>query len=222
MTPPSSDTSKTKIVALCGPRNISITAEEQEIKEGWLLKPKGMLQILWERGWIDSSKVVIARSMYYSKDEKKALGEDGKLKEASRQYTLSYLLEQCTDFNDEKSDLEHLATELSGRDTKISILFTPKYHCELAGEGIEYCWGAAKQMYRKLSLDQKKSWGSFRKSVVACLSKVNIEMCRPFSSGKARGYMLGYRHQALEVEDGREEVKSFERTEKIQKIYRSH
>jgi hypothetical protein len=34
--------------------------------------------------------------------------------------------------------------------------------------------------------------------------------------------MLGYHHQALETEDGREEVKSFERNEKIHKIYRSH
>jgi hypothetical protein len=33
--------------------------------------------------------------------------------------------------------------------------------------------------------------------------------------GKARGYMLGYHHQALEAEDGREEVKSFEQNEKI-------
>ena len=39
--------------------------------------------------------------------------------------------------------------------------------------------------------------------------------------GKAQGCMLGYHHQALEAEDGREEVKSFERNEKIQKIYRS-
>jgi hypothetical protein len=38
----------------------------------------------------------------------------------------------------------------------------------------------------------------------------------------SRCYMLGYYHQALEVEDGREEVKSFERNEKNQKIYRSH
>jgi hypothetical protein len=57
--------------------------------------------------------------------------------------------------------------------------------------------------------------------LAVCLSKVNIKMCRRFL-GKARGYMLGYHHQALEVEDGREEVKSFERNEKIQKIYRSH
>jgi hypothetical protein len=154
-------------------------------------------------------------------EKKGDFGQDGKLKEASQQYALSYLLQQCTDFKDEKSDLEHLATELSGRHKTISILFTPKYHCKLAGEGIEYCWGAAKRMYRKLPLIKKKSWESFRKSVAVCLSKVNIEMCRQFL-GKAQGYMLGYHHQALEVEDGREEVKSFERNEKIQKIYRSH
>jgi hypothetical protein len=34
--------------------------------------------------------------------------------------------------------------------------------------------------------------------------------------------MLGYHHQALETEDGREKVKSFERNEKIKKIYISH
>jgi hypothetical protein len=74
-------------VALCGQRNISITIKEQEVKEG---KPKGMLQILWERSWIDSSKVVTARSMRYSKHVKKEdFGEDGKLKEASQQYGLS-------------------------------------------------------------------------------------------------------------------------------------
>jgi hypothetical protein len=209
-------------VALCGPRNISITIEEQKVKEGWLGKPKGMLQILWERGWIDSTEVGTARSMRYSKDGKKEdFGQDRKLKEASRQYALSYLLQQCTDLKDKKSDLDHLATELSGCDTTILILFTLKYHCKLAGEGIEYCWGAAKRMYRKFPLNQKKSWESFRKSVAVCLSKVNIEMCHQFL-GKARGHMLGYHPQALEVEDGREEVKSFERNEKIQKIYRSH
>jgi hypothetical protein len=58
--------------------------------------------------------------MRYSKDEKKEdSGEDGKLKEASRQCALSYLLQQCTEFKDEKSDLEHLAIELSRCDTTI-------------------------------------------------------------------------------------------------------
>jgi hypothetical protein len=39
---------------------------------------------------------------------------------------------------------------------------------------------------------------------------------------KAQGYMLGYHHQVLETEDGREEVKSFDRNKKIHKTYRSH
>ena len=64
---------KEDLVALCGKQNISITIEEQDVTEGWLGKQKGMLQILWERGWIDSSKVVTARSMRYSKDEKKKI-----------------------------------------------------------------------------------------------------------------------------------------------------
>jgi hypothetical protein len=105
--------------------------------------------------------------MRYSKDGKKAdFGEDGKLKEASRQYALSYLLQQCTDFKNEKSNLEHLAAELSRRDKTISILFTPKYHCELAGEGIEYCWGAAKENCHSI----RKSLGSPLGRVLLCAS----------------------------------------------------
>jgi hypothetical protein len=36
---------KEDLVALCGPRNICTTVEEQKVKEGWLGKPKGMLQV---------------------------------------------------------------------------------------------------------------------------------------------------------------------------------
>jgi hypothetical protein len=69
---------KDDLLALCGQQNLPTTIKEQGVKEGWLGKPKGMLQILWERGWIDSSKVVSARSMGYSKDEKKDFSENGK------------------------------------------------------------------------------------------------------------------------------------------------
>jgi hypothetical protein len=199
-----------------------VTVKECQVKEGRLGKPKGMLQILWERGWIDSTKVVSGRSMRYSKDGKKEdFGEDEKVKDDNLQYVLTYLLSQCKDFKEEMCDLEYLVKELGGRDATISILFTPKHHCELAGEGIEYCWGATKRIFRKLPLKKRKYWDSFKTSVGECLGKINIIMCQRFSA-KVRGYMLGYHHQALETEDGREEVKSFERNEKIQKIYRSH
>jgi hypothetical protein len=97
--------------------------------------------------------------MRYSKDgEREDFGEDGKVKDDNLQYVLTYLLSQCKDFKEEMCDLEYLTKELGGRDATISILFTPKYHCELAGEGIEYCWGATKQIFRKLPL-KKKSLG---------------------------------------------------------------
>ena len=37
--------------------NIGLPIEEtkQKVIEGWEGKPKGLLQILWERGWIDNS-----------------------------------------------------------------------------------------------------------------------------------------------------------------------
>jgi len=35
---------------------ISIESEDDEIVPGWLNKPKGLLQILWEHGWIDPSE----------------------------------------------------------------------------------------------------------------------------------------------------------------------
>jgi hypothetical protein len=115
-------------------------------------------------------------------------------------------LNHCINFKEEKFDLEHLATELSGRDATILIIFTPKYHCELAGEGIKYCWGTAKRIYQKLPLKDRRSWESFRNSVAACLSQVNITICQQFMGKVRGGYMLGYCHQALEAEEGRKKT----------------
>ena len=36
---------------------ISLTCEEEVVEEGWLEKPKGLLQVLWERGWVDENRV---------------------------------------------------------------------------------------------------------------------------------------------------------------------
>jgi hypothetical protein len=35
-----------------------------------------------------------------------------------------------------------------GRQMGVLVDWTPKCHCELAGEGIEYSWAAAKNKYR--------------------------------------------------------------------------
>jgi len=33
--------------------DIPLTKKEYRITEGWMLKPKGMLQVFYKRGWID-------------------------------------------------------------------------------------------------------------------------------------------------------------------------
>jgi len=167
----------------------SISKTDNTVVKGWMHKPKGMLQILWERGFIDSTMVKTARSSRYSKDGKKGdLNDEGALTEEGKQYSLKSLLMDCTDFRSEVTDLEHLAGELSSPDHHIKILFTPKFHCELAGEGIEYSWGASKRYYRSQPLSKKKSYRSFDELVRWSVGKVSIQMCRRFS-GKARGFL---------------------------------
>jgi adenine C2-methylase RlmN of 23S rRNA A2503 and tRNA A37 len=64
---------KDDLMALCGQRDIFVIIKECGVKEGWFGKPKGMLQILWEHGWIDATKVVSAQSMHDSKDGTKKI-----------------------------------------------------------------------------------------------------------------------------------------------------
>ena len=136
-------------------------------------------------------------------------------------------------FQNKLTDLEHVAEELSTAETKHSILFTPKFHCELAGEGIECSWGVAKRFYRKQALSAKKSVAQFVSLVKKSMSRVNMQMVRRFAH-KARGCVLAHKHmRKLERDentagkDSRSEVSikvenSYENTEKIRKTYYSH
>ena len=74
--------------------------------------------------------------------------ETGEIKEGMKKYILLDLLVKCKDFKSEKSDLEQLSVEILALvDSKCDILFTSRFYCELAGEGIEYSWGAFKRIY---------------------------------------------------------------------------
>jgi len=87
----------------------------------WEGKGKGMLQILWERGWIDESMV----------KEYKVHAEDD-VGMIIPEYSLTLLMENCTDFKNEMSQLEFICHSLSCK-----ALITTKCHAEFAGEGIE-------------------------------------------------------------------------------------
>jgi hypothetical protein len=62
---------KDLIVKLCDQTDIPHEITTTKIKEGWAEEPKGMLQILWERGFIDPSIEMTQAAEYYTNDGKK-------------------------------------------------------------------------------------------------------------------------------------------------------
>jgi len=53
---------------LASNHGVAIETEEDEIIQGWMNKPKGLLQILWEQGWINPNENIND----YVKDKRKS------------------------------------------------------------------------------------------------------------------------------------------------------
>jgi hypothetical protein len=202
-----------QIQDMCTAQDILTNYEEGEVKEGWEGKPKGMEQVLWERGWIDITRPRKDYSKLGTKDSMGALQKDTSFLE---------LLANCADFENEETLLQS-----KGQDMGILVDRTPKCHCELAGEGIEYSWGCAKNLYRRQPLKTKRGKANFRGTVQQCFSRevLTIERVRLFSQ-RARAYMLAY--QMLRQEQEEEGVSSTDTSscpvnvEKILKKFKSH
>jgi hypothetical protein len=142
-------------------RNIAITITHHRVLEGWCGKPKGLLQVLFERGKIDPAMPLQSYKKNGAKG--KDFEDNGDLKEESKPFILTYLLSQCSNFvneisnfANEISDLQQIAAKLSGETGTVTIGFTPKYHFVIAGEGIEFCWGFAKKLQRRLPIKDRR------------------------------------------------------------------
>jgi len=122
---------------------------------GWAGKGKGLLQVLWERGWIDDTKT----SQY-----KKVVIDDAGF--PVKEFSLEMMLDSCVDFANETTQLEYICKSLGAE-----ALITTKYHAEYAGEGIKYSWGAAKTMYCRYPLASKKGKEKFVDLVLKCTSR---------------------------------------------------
>ena len=99
-----------ELVDSCHKMSIPLTVEEPEIEPGWARKPKGMSQILHERGHIDPTK---SHTICTKNGRKEDIDEEGNLTEGGKKYCLAHLVENCRDFKEELNDLQHLAEELS-------------------------------------------------------------------------------------------------------------
>jgi hypothetical protein len=128
-----------------------------------------MEQILWEQGWIDPTLARKVYTVYGTKDLMGAVRKDT---------SLQYLMTSLKDFETQETMLC-----IKARETGIMIGRTPKCHCELAGEGIKYAWGCAKNHYRHQPLKHKRGKDNFGQTVRKCFARqvVTTEQVRLFS-----------------------------------------
>ena len=150
-------------------------------KKGWEGRAKGLLQVLWERGWIDVSQLD-----RYTIEA--ATDENGQVLEGAEEWSLKCLMASCLDFAEELTALQHVGSQLG-----VSVIITPKFHAELAGEGVEYSWGITKGLYRRKPLLSKKGKESFRKLVCEVTSRdiLKTSTIRKLSR-RARAYICAY------------------------------
>ena len=170
-------------------RGIDLHEDKEQILLGWEGQPKGLLQALWERGMIDEQQLE-----RYTLDGRK----NPFTGIVDLQYSLRHLLSECKDFKDEETALQYLGTQLG-----VTVDLTPKFHAELAGEGVEYCWAQAKSYYRRVPVSRKRGRENFKALVRECTSSQNVITKGRVEkyAARARAYICTYHHleQAREV-----------------------
>lgn len=171
---------KAQLSKLADQNGIPLTVEIDEMIEGWHGSPKGMLQVLFERGFIDPARNVSDYTVDGKRDNFNTIIPETSLR--------ALMLSQ-PDFLDEETMLQY-----HGRLMGVSVDRTPKCHPELAGEGIEYAWGCAKGAYRRMDIVMKRGKDNFRESVRKSLDNLSIltlPRMRKFSK-RARQYIRAY------------------------------
>ena len=135
----------------------------------WRGKAKGMLQILYERGWVDPSLKSVngkwaagwgtTRKRKY-KPTKAELAAMQKKNNGARIAEL--VLNSHRDFREERSIVTQLFMERGHL-----VVPSPRYHPDVAGLGVEYDWGKAKLEFRRHINDLNGK--HLRKNVLAAM-----------------------------------------------------
>ena len=104
--------------------NIGLSDCREQIAPGWEGQPKGLLQVLGERGLIERDSLD-----KYTLDGRK----DHITGTVDLQFSLRNIMTECADFKQEETALQHLGSQLG-----VTFWLTPKFHAEFAWEGVEY------------------------------------------------------------------------------------
>ena len=95
-------------------KDVDITTNVTRERKGWQGQPKGLLQVLWERGWIDTGNLD-----KYTMNP--ATDADGEVLEGAEQWSLRCLMASCLDFAEELTALQHVGKKLG-----VSVIISPK------------------------------------------------------------------------------------------------
>jgi len=93
------------------------------------------------------------------------------------------VLSRCLDFVEEKTALETLLL-----DRGHLLIMSPKGHPELAGLGVEYCWGKSKRDYRQLNDCVPRH---LHDNIVKSFACLDVARCRRFAR-RSREYKRAY------------------------------
>jgi hypothetical protein len=102
---------KKELQKRCSEAGVPVQIATEKVTEGWEGKPKGMLQILFERGCIDPN-----RMNEYTVD-----GKNDEFGNWIRETSLRHLMDQLSDFQDEETLLQY-----HGRKLGVKVDRTPK------------------------------------------------------------------------------------------------
>jgi hypothetical protein len=109
--------------------------------------------------------------------------------EVDSSMSLRRIMSECHDFVNEETALQVL-----GRKLGLIVDRTPKFHAELAGEGIEYSWACSKAEYRRLPVAAKKGRDNFKLHVRECTDPATTldkkRVC--LFAARARAYICTY------------------------------
>ena len=98
---------------------------------------------------------------------------------------LRHLLSECKDVEEEETALQYLGTQLG-----VTVDLTPKFHAELAGEGVEYNGAHAKAYYQRVPVSRKREDARTSKS----LSKSVLHLQRYLQKKELRNLLPGLVH----------------------------
>ena len=189
--------------------NLPVKKTEEIIEPGWVGKPKGSLQILYERGWIDPTNL----SSYTAKGTRDEMGI------LRNETSINLLMERQQDFHAELTLLQFHRAKLGA-----IVDRSPKCHPEIAGEGIEYVWALAKLWYRRQPINlkrKKEQFHSLVRDATATAEVLNIMKVRKCSR-RARQYMLAYKAiAAVRTDSSSLTHKLIEKCVKTYKCHRS-